>query len=162
LKVKVNPEGFAPEEIEKAWSQCHEEMIFVPSQKKFVLESRADKNEKLEAVRSQFESTLGLISQEAQKAQKLEKKIDVYTGGYQRRSAQLKDQIKTTVLEADQASIELQAFNALYELEQKAIPQRLDQLRKLVKQQEAREADNQTRFYNLSLERDSLLQAASS
>ena len=157
LKRQVYPEGFSADDIQKAWSECHEEMIFLPSQKKFGRASAVDKNERLESVKAEFEATRANIQQEHAKAVKLEKKINLYTGGYQKRVDVLKAAIRDTVLELDQATIELESFRGLQTLEEKAIPKRVELLKTLVKQQEARESENQAKYYNLTMDKESFV-----
>lgn len=126
IKKKFNIKDYSPEELEKAWLETHEEMMFVPSQKKFVRTSTSSKKDKIESFSSEFEIIRSKMSQEAQRAKKLENKIETYTKGYQTRAENLLKQIHQLFIQIDQSTIELECYKKLRENELKSIPKRIE------------------------------------
>lgn len=159
VKSTIYKGGFTEEEFDKAWNETKEEFVYVPTQRKFVRNTQASKKDKIESLSQSLESVRKLMAKEAGRALKLEQKLNIYNGGYQNRAQALFKQIYDVWGQYDQSSTELQCFTALKNLEKEAILNRTEQLKRMVKEQEEREAELQKKYQNLRTERDSLLAA---
>jgi len=159
VKSTVYKGGFSQEEFDKAWNDTREEFIYVPTQRKFVRNNQASKKDKIESLSQSLEAVRKLMGKEAGRAQKLEQKLNIYNGGYQNRAGTLFKQIYEAWNQYDQSYTELQCFTTLKQLENQAIPNRIEKLKGMVQEQQEREADLQTKYQNLIIERDNLLAA---
>jgi pre-mRNA-splicing factor CDC5/CEF1 len=159
VKSTVYKGGFSEEEFDKAWNETREEFIYVPTQRKYVRTTQASKKDKIESLSQSLDNVRKLMGKEAARAQKLEQKLNIYNGGYQNRAGTLFKQIYEAWNQYDQGYTELQCFTALKHLENEAIPNRIEQLKTMVKEQEEREGDLQKKYQNLITERDNLLAA---
>ena len=157
LKLSHVFPDYTEEEFAKVSKEMEEELTYIPSQDKYIRTANLKSKDKVESMSKQFESIKNFMSKEAGKAKKLETKLNVYYGGYLQRSNQLIQQLKDLHVQYDQAVIEKNSFERLRENEVKGASMRLEKLKEEVQLQEAREGENQKRYYNLLTERDSLL-----
>jgi hypothetical protein len=63
---------------------------------------------------------------ETKKAQALEKKITIYHGGYMKRAENLRKEIDNLFEEISQVRRELESYRIIQQIEQKAIPKRIE------------------------------------
>lgn len=144
------------EEFEKAWNQSDKEWIFSPKEKKYIHAPAASNQEKVDSVSAEFETILSLMNYEANRAKKMETKLNVYHGGYQKRSNILLHQITATFAELDQVKTELECFSKLRELENNAMTRRMEKIKNEIQTQQSREAQNQLRYKNLMVDLENL------
>lgn len=160
-KVKeIYGSTFSPEDFDKAWMDCYEDEVYIPSAKKLARVSSLQKKERIELMSSEFDNIKASIEKESSKCEKIEKKITVIHGGYQKRSSTLIESIKSLNAQLEQARIEFECFKQLQSLEESAVPKRIDSWKKLLAEQQELENENQRRYLNLITERDSLLSSA--
>ena len=86
----------------------------------------ASTKDRLDSLEKKLQTNRQLMTKQAKKAAKLEKKLKILTGGYQARAAALSKQCGDTHEQIEQAEVELETFQRLEELEQQAIPKRLE------------------------------------
>mmetsp|Transcript_20771 Transcript_20771/g.29166 ORF Transcript_20771/g.29166 Transcript_20771/m.29166 type:complete len:776 (+) Transcript_20771:102-2429(+) len=151
-----HPEGFSLEDFENELQKAHSEFTFFPKETVFTRNTRLTSKDKAEAMSYQFEQVRDTMVKEAGKAKKLEQKLNTYFGGYQGRCGTLLRNVQDTYRQIDQATVELQTFKQLREIERKNMPKRVEKLAEEVKLLEEREARNQARFYELKMELDAL------
>lgn len=75
---------------------------------------------------SLIQSNRGVMTREAKKAAKLEKKLKVLLGGYQSRAQGLTKQLAEVQEEGEQAYVELCTFQELQMNEEIAVPRRME------------------------------------
>jgi pre-mRNA-splicing factor CDC5/CEF1 len=146
------------DEFLESWSEAYNDIIYVPQLKKYMRSSRAAKPQKASAIQARFDNLLNHMKKEAQRAAKLEKKLNVYFGGYMIRADTLLKQIADTHAQLDQAYTELECFKALQAKERAAIPLRIEKLSQEVNEQAQRENRMQLKYANLVVERDNVQQ----
>eukprot|EP01116_Phalansterium_solitarium_P010844 TRINITY_DN2621_c0_g2_i1.p1 TRINITY_DN2621_c0_g2~~TRINITY_DN2621_c0_g2_i1.p1 ORF type:complete len:784 (+),score=323.38 TRINITY_DN2621_c0_g2_i1:163-2514(+) len=142
------PDGIDPTALDEAFARSRE-LVYVPTLNKYSLLPALAAPDKVAALTAEFELTKAQATAESAAAKKLEKKLFVYHGGYSIRNQQLQGQIQNLVSQLDNATLELQCFRALRDLETKAIPARIEEMRNLVKIQQQRETENQQIYANL-------------
>ncbi len=86
----------------------------------------ASPKDRLDALEKQLQSNRQLMTKQAKKAAKLEKKLKILTGGYLSRHGALVKQMGDFHEQTEQANIELETFKKLQELEEQAIPKRTE------------------------------------
>lgn len=92
----------------------------------------ASTKDRLDSLEKNLQTNRQLMTKQAKKAAKLEKKLKILTGGYQSRAASLGKQCGDTHEQIEQAEVELRTFGRLQELEQQAIPKRLEVRKKCI------------------------------
>lgn len=137
------------EQFEQAWDGYADELIFVPKQRRFGRASTLSNTAQLEAYEFYFEKLRELLGNEIKKSAKLENKMNIVTAGYIKRSNTLQQDIENFYTQIDEANIELESFKMLHQLESKAIPKRIKQLKEEVEEQVKREHQLQLRYSNL-------------
>lgn len=88
--------------------------------------SMASAKDRLDALEKQLQSNRQLMTKQAKKAAKLEKKLKILTGGYLSRNGTLVKQMGDLHEQTEQANVELETFKQLQELEEQAIPKRTE------------------------------------
>ena len=86
----------------------------------------ASTKDRLDSLEKNLQTNRQLMTKQAKKAAKLEKKLKILTGGYQSRAAALGKQCADIHEQIEQGEVELETFTRLQELEQQAIPKRLE------------------------------------
>lgn len=149
------------DEYSRVWEECYKEVLYVPSQNRYTRASMASTKDRLESLEKRLQDNRQLMTKQAKKAAKLEKKLKVLTGGYQARSSALTKQVTDLHEQVEQAHVELETFKGLQQLETHAIPKRLEHLKEEVHRQTERENQLQVYYSNLSVERDGILRQLS-
>ncbi|KAF2266897.1 hypothetical protein CC78DRAFT_559177 [Lojkania enalia] len=103
-----------------------------------------------------FDNTQDKIIESAQKANKLEKKLALHFGGYQKRSGLLRQKIVAASKALEQAKIEVDTARTMQYSEQSAINRRLESLRDEVHFVSRREREAQDLYRTRKEELDSL------
>ncbi|KAG8780375.1 Pre-mRNA-splicing factor cef1 [Ceratobasidium sp. 428] len=86
------------------------------------------------------------MTEEAAKAAKVEKRLNITLGGYSARSTALAKRIKDGSADLLKTHIEYKSFAWLHTIEQAAAPRRIDASKEEVEQLERRERELQARF----------------
>lgn len=103
-----------------------------------------------------FQNIQEKIMATAQQGNKIEKKLAVHLGGYQKRAKTLRQKIVDAAEAYDKSKIDLDAFRTLQIAEEAAIPRRLDALRDEVAFVSRREREAQEAYRSLKQELDML------
>ena len=98
---------------------------YIPSTKRFCLWSEATAAQKLEATKAQFKLLRGQLTEEANRAKGLEKKVSILLGGYGMRSKKQSEAMLITAQAIAEADTNLSCFELLQKREADAIPKRL-------------------------------------
>ncbi|XP_065906645.1 cell division cycle 5-related protein-like [Dysidea avara] len=112
--------------------------------------------DQLESLEKKLQDNRSLMTKEAKKAAKLEKKLKILTGGYQSRAASLNKQISDVHEQVEQCFVELNTFEGLRSQELQAIPRRIQQLKEEVQRQMDRQNRLQMKYANLSMDKQHL------
>ncbi|BES87296.1 cell division [Nesidiocoris tenuis] len=126
-------------------------VIYLPTQNRFTRLHLASNKDKLEAVQKKLEQNRNHMTKEAKRAAKMERKIRIITGGYQSRATALIKQLQDVYDQIDQAHMEKSTFQLLQQLEDNAIPRRIEAISDDVNRQLERERALQRKFSLLQL-----------
>ncbi|XP_041462209.1 cell division cycle 5-like protein [Lytechinus variegatus] len=140
----------------QVWEECLGQVLYIPSKNKYTRANMASKKDRIESAEKKLESNRGVMTREAKRAAKLEKKLKILLGGYQSRAQGLTKQLAEIQEEVEQAYVELCTFQELQSNEDIAIPKRMESLREDVKRQSDRERELQQRYSDLMFEREML------
>jgi pre-mRNA-splicing factor CDC5/CEF1 len=88
------------------------------------------------------------MTKEAKRAAKMEKRLKILTGGYQMRAQALIKQFQDLTDQLERTGMEKSTFEFLKDMENIAIPRRVDSLQEDLDRQKAREKDSQQRYSN--------------
>lgn len=128
----------------------------MPGQNRYTRASLATKKDRLESAEKKLEQNRNQMQKEAKRAAKMEKKLKIVTGGYQMRAQALIKQFQDLADQNERGSMELSTFEFLKEMEDVAIPRRVDSIREDLDVQKAREKELQDRFRDAQFKLDNL------
>jgi len=141
----------------QVWDECYSQVLFLPSRNRFTRANAASRKDRIESAEQKLELNRNLMSIEAKRAAKLEKKLKTLLGGYQARGQALIKALNEVFEQIDQTQVEAKTFDLLRQNEVAAIPKRLQSFTDDVGRQEERERELQRRFQELMMEREDLL-----
>jgi len=151
--------SFSLQDYALTWERCNEDLIYLPHVKKFTLMSLTkSESDKMRALQFQYDSVKADLEKYAKKCKSLVNPLQVYLGGYQKVATEKERAIHELHKQISEARVELSVFQTLRENELKAIPQRIELLKKEVETQRTEEAALQARFANLVRRKNELLQ----
>ncbi|PIK61648.1 putative cell division cycle 5-like protein-like [Apostichopus japonicus] len=110
----------------QVWDECQSQVLYLPSQKRYTRANMVSKKERIESAEKKLEMNRGVMTREAKKAAKMEKKLKIFLGGYQSRAMGLIKQLEDNCEQVEQSFVELETFQSLRDNEQTAIPKRLE------------------------------------
>ncbi|KAG0201101.1 Pre-mRNA-splicing factor cef1 [Mortierella sp. NVP41] len=139
--AKEKYEAFAVE-FDQVWEQIQEEM----------------KELQQIGLAAQFTHKRSLMTKQATKAGKLEKRLGVTLGGYQARSQTLSTQLLASHEELLSSELELASFRNLRIMEEAAVSTRMEALNKEVAQLSSRESFLQQKWDGLNRERQDMVE----
>ncbi|KAG0238493.1 pre-mRNA splicing factor component-domain-containing protein [Mortierella sp. GBAus27b] len=139
--AKERYDAFA-EEFDKVWEEIQQEI----------------KELRQIGLSQQFAHKRSLMTKQAAKAGKLEKRLGVTLGGYQARSQTLVTQLLTTHEDLQNSELELASFKNLRIMEEAAVSTRLEALNKEVGYLSSRESSLQQKWDGLNRERQDLVE----
>jgi len=87
----------------------------------------------------------------------VEKKLEVYTAGYTKVATTKESEIFKLQQQIDEAKLELNCFRAVKDMEDKALPARLQYCQEEVKKQREIESNSQQRYAELVTTKEALL-----
>ncbi|XP_059665760.1 cell division cycle 5-like protein [Cornus florida] len=154
LCVAMGHETESLDEFVEAHRTCLNDIMYFPTRNAYGLSSVAGNMEKLAALQSEFENVKNRMDDDTKKAQRLEQKIKILTGGYQMRAGKLWSQIEATYKQMDTAGTELECFQALQKQELLAASHRINGLWEEVQKQKELEHTLQKRYGNLISEQE--------
>jgi pre-mRNA-splicing factor CDC5/CEF1 len=154
-RLAVTP--LSAEEFDTHWHAALSDIVYVPSQQRYARAVLVNKREKLESVQAEVDAGRESMRREARKAAKMEKRLDVLLGGYQRRSESLAQEIEDLARRIQQSEIDYTSYEKLREQELRGIEGRLASAEGRVVDQQRRERDLQAQYQQLIYQRDDLL-----
>jgi len=146
VKKGMNHGDLSIEAYSQVWNECYREVMFNVSQNKYTRASMSSKKDRIEYLEKTLDNNRKLMTKEAKKAAKVEKKLKVLLGGYQARGLALSKQMEDLNEQLDQVSIEEGTYGRLRQAEQNVIPYRLNKLDEHVQRQTAREKVLQDKY----------------
>ncbi|CAF0847593.1 unnamed protein product [Didymodactylos carnosus] len=146
------------ETYSKVWDECYSQVLFLPSKSRFTRANTATKKDRIESSEKKLELNRNLMSLEAKRAAKLEKKLKTLLGGYQSRGQALDKALSEIYEQIDHLQVESKTFEVLRQNETHAIPKRIESFTDDVIRQEQREKELQRLYQDLMEERSDLLQ----
>mmetsp|Transcript_38779 Transcript_38779/g.82618 ORF Transcript_38779/g.82618 Transcript_38779/m.82618 type:complete len:798 (-) Transcript_38779:366-2759(-) len=145
-----------PAQLQAAMEAAEAEVAYVPALQKYARLSTVGQAERLQAPQQQLQLVKNFMARDAKRANKAEKKVDVLLGGYKKRAAALSKEIQAKHEAIASKRVELACFQALEAREAFAAPQRLAELRQLLKEQTDREGTLQAKYAEALRLRNSL------
>lgn len=127
-------------------------LVFVPSSKKYQLRSKCSDDQKLEAYKEEFKLLRQRLTEEANAARKLEKKVSILLGGYGNRANKLRNSLISVGSAIAEADTNLLCFEFLQAREEKALPTRLQYSKQVVEELKDIERELQAEYGALSAE----------
>lgn len=147
-------------EYAAVWEAVNRDVMYVPSQGRYMRASALSAAEKIASLQSDFESVRKEMEKEAKRAAKLEQKVGILTNGLSNRLDSLKGDVEKHIKELGVSEIELRCFEALHEQEQHVAPERIEALQALVNAQAERERALQERYKSLMMRKEDLLNSS--
>ncbi|KAJ2718413.1 Pre-mRNA-splicing factor cef1 [Coemansia sp. Benny D115] len=141
---------------EGAWVEAEGASVWLGSSSGHVQADSVSAEELVQMYREQLEARRLLMAEEAARAAKMEGKLAVTLGGYQKRSDMLSEQIDKAFREYEQAKMDTDAFANLHAQEQAIIPARIEKARDELAAVEQRESVLQAEYQQL-IERRNVL-----
>ncbi|OJD38727.1 pre-mrna-splicing factor cef1 [Diplodia corticola] len=139
------------EEFERAWEQLHGSSV-LPGLAGY----GEDEIDEHQLMTEAFDNIQEKIMATAQQGNKIEKKLALHLGGYQKRAKTLRQKIVDAAEAYEKTKIDLDSFRTLQISEEAAIPRRLDALREEVSFVSRREREAQEAYRSLKGELDML------
>ncbi|KAG2181700.1 hypothetical protein INT44_008515 [Umbelopsis vinacea] len=155
LWTKIQGEAF-----EDVWTKEHKDILFSAQKMSFLtLDEFADDNTKVSGLQKMFEANRQSMAQDATRAAKIEKKLNVVLGGYQARSQVLRKQIVEAFDELESAETEFQSFTNLRISETEAIPRRREALQSEVQFLKSKERTLQDKYKVLAEQKNEIIES---
>lgn len=159
LRGAMEHTGVPPEEYGEVMAAASRDLIYLPARQRYERAASATNVERIDGVKSEFESVRGDMEREARRAAKLEGKLGLLLGGLQKRHGELEGRAGELWAQVRDAAQELVCFKALHEREQRAAPERLEALGELLGSAQQRERELQERYKALTRRREELTAA---
>uniref|UniRef100_F7FA97 Cell division cycle 5-like protein n=1 Tax=Monodelphis domestica TaxID=13616 RepID=F7FA97_MONDO len=138
----------------QVWEECYSQILYLPRQRRYTRANLASKKDRIESLEKRLEINRGLMTTEAKRAAKMEKKMKILLGGYQSRGMGLRKDLNALWDQIEHAYLELRTLELLKKQEDSAILRRLECLKEDVQRQQEREKVLQQRYAHLLLEKD--------
>ncbi|KDR81355.1 hypothetical protein GALMADRAFT_134801 [Galerina marginata CBS 339.88] len=136
-----------------SWASLRISLAYDSSSKSWVNPSTLSSGERVAGYSSLLTDCRDLMTKEASKAGKTEKKLGVTLGGYQQRAQAITKRISSTFEEMQKTKIDHNSFSRLGGNESAVGPRRVSSLREEVEKLEQRERMLQLRYSELSVEK---------
>jgi pre-mRNA-splicing factor CDC5/CEF1 len=143
------------EELDESasWAHVRQKLAFDAASKTWIEPTKLTFDQRVAGYTAQLEDSRDLMTKEASKASKSEKKLGVTLGGYQARSKILAQRITDAFEELQKTQVDLESFSRLRVNEAAAGPRRVLGLKEEVEKLERRERMLQERYAELDSER---------
>ncbi|OAF70328.1 Pre-mRNA-splicing factor CEF1 [Intoshia linei] len=149
VKKKMEHGEISSDVYSKVWNDCYSQILYLPDENRHVRSNLASKKERINSYSHDLEMNRKLMTKEAKKASKLEKKIHIYYGGYKNKLAEVSKKMDAIYDALDNANIEFEAYKKLKSNEEAAIPKRIWKIKEEVIKQVNRENNLQKKYENL-------------
>jgi len=142
----LEAKNISKEDDAALWEQTVQELIHLPTKDDFGYLSTATPDDLQASFSETYDELRQQMTKDAKKANKLERKLQTLTAGYQRRAQQVTEEIQAMHTEQETKSQELQCFTALQAQEEAALAQRVATLKEEVELAQERETRLQQVF----------------
>ena len=156
LRENGNGDEDTVAEMEEAWTKSYQDLAYFPNRQAFGRLTGASKQDRLAAVMFQFDALATHVEKDNKKANKLEARLNLATGGYNKRAATLMHGVNDALNQIDEMRLEVACFRRLKEIESGAVGRRLSKLQVEVDNMGKREEQLQASYVELLDERDRL------
>jgi pre-mRNA-splicing factor CDC5/CEF1 len=136
-----------------SWAHIRQQLAFDATSKIWTEATKLSATQRVAGYIAQLEDSRDLMSKEANKASKSEKRLGVTLGGYQARSKVLAKRITDAFEDLQKTKVDLESFSQLRVNESAAGPRRVSALKEEVEKLERREKTLQERYAELDSER---------
>lgn len=147
-----------PNEIGAAWNQAFKQSMFLPSLKMYGVKSEVNQSEWMEALKQEYELHRARVQESRTKANKLQNKLKILTGGYRSRAGKLQKQFLEAHTELQQLRQDEGCFERLFDQESRAIPYRTAKLEEENAALNENEQRLQAKYARLRAEKEALTQ----
>eukprot|EP01006_Ploeotia_vitrea_P034047 TRINITY_DN65696_c0_g1_i1.p1 TRINITY_DN65696_c0_g1~~TRINITY_DN65696_c0_g1_i1.p1 ORF type:complete len:813 (+),score=437.17 TRINITY_DN65696_c0_g1_i1:28-2439(+) len=159
LQREVEGKKDDPMEIDAGvWTQASDDVAYVPRLKTYARLSQAKNSDRLAAMEQAYHVLATQVLGTLRQAAKVEQRLNLLHGGYERRAEALKNEISSVHERVTEAVEGVACFKELHKGELDAIPRRLSAARRELKEQRELERQLQSRHEQLVLERERLLE----
>ncbi|PPQ90126.1 hypothetical protein CVT25_012295 [Psilocybe cyanescens] len=152
LKLSKTEASTIPEGV--SWAAIKNRLAYDTSTKSWVEPASLSADARVEGYAALLEDNRAVMTKEASKAAKMEKKLGVTLGGYQARAGTLVKRISTAFEEMQKGKLDMESFSRLRANETAVGPRRVDALREEVEKLEFRERMLQMRYKELTAEKE--------
>eukprot|EP00730_Choanoeca_flexa_P019692 TRINITY_DN9626_c0_g1_i3.p1 TRINITY_DN9626_c0_g1~~TRINITY_DN9626_c0_g1_i3.p1 ORF type:complete len:758 (+),score=197.87 TRINITY_DN9626_c0_g1_i3:68-2341(+) len=125
-------------------------VIYVPSAKRYARASLQSNTDRLQSMEVEHKTLRDIMGKEFKKAAKMEKKLNIALGGYQKRAQALRQAIQELAAQRDQYKLQSQCFAQLRLQELQAMPSRVASMKQQVKEQQDRQTKLQMSYKQLT------------
>ncbi|EGD78233.1 Cdc5l protein [Salpingoeca rosetta] len=139
------------DEYMQSWQRMHEDVTFVAGKKRYGRTSLCSKQDLVDTRELEHKRLVGFMTKDFKKAAKMEKKLLIALGGYQKRAAAIRKSIAALGEQLEQARLQKKAFEVMRLNELKIIPERRQQLATDVDAEEKRQTELQARYRQLAV-----------
>jgi len=126
--------------------------IFVPQENKYLKLDQLNNSQLVHSLESQYDTLINQIKSHSSKSVNLEKKLNIYNGGYMNRCTTILKDINTLYQDSEKANIELNCFEQLYNNESIQMEKRLADIQNQVYDQCEIESRLQSKYATLKNE----------
>ncbi|CAK9300285.1 unnamed protein product [Gordionus sp. m RMFG-2023] len=140
----------------QVWEECMAQILYLPSQNRYTRANLVSKKERIDSLEKKLECNRDIMTSEAKKAAKMEKKMKILLAGYQSRAHAMSSSINELGEQLENSILELETFTSLKKNEDLAIPRRLQSLQEDVSRQKEREKELQDKFEQLLKMKDDI------
>ncbi|KAK5582643.1 hypothetical protein RB653_004228 [Dictyostelium firmibasis] len=144
------------DEILDEIDQIRSQFIYLPKENRFIEKSNANQSQLIQNLQFEYDKTLNKIKNSSMKSVNLEKKLNIYNGGYQNRSNAIIKNIGDMFDQLEQSEIEYQCFVALKNNESIQMEKRLKSIENQVYDQCEIESRLQQKYAQLLNEKNLL------
>ena len=156
--AKAEAEGLGREGWKESWACVRERLVYDVRTKRWVEPTELSEAERVEGYGYLLEQKRETMSKESAKLAKVEKKLGIILGGYQRVGQSIAERIESGFEKLREAWIELGAFKRLKESEEGVVGQkRVRMLQEEVEKLEVREKLGQARYEDLGKLREDMV-----
>jgi len=153
IKQRNDPDG---EAFNEAWLACFSEMVYFPERQTFGRLTNASKQDRVSAMKFQFENIKEQLEKDSRKLEKLDAKLKLKTGGYLKRAQTTLEGTEKIYSDLDTACIEVACFKMIHKMEEASLTPRLEELKNDLKEQEATQKVLQAEYKQLAIQKQKL------
>lgn len=152
----AGPPSVDPVLLAEAWDASFQDSKYIPARRGYASLANENAQQQLAAIQQEFRLAKAHLTTRAGKADKLERKIDIMTQGYQRRVQSLRRELLEEEVSLVELMEENESFYLVGDRELTMIPNRVNDWKAQVRVQSDIEAQMQNKYVKLVGERNRL------